>query len=54
MQGLRNFVNFRESRPEFDLVKKNGGIGFPCFVINDGEKIFIGYNEDTKMRIRNL
>ena len=45
--ALKVFVNLRESRPEFNQVKESGGVGFPCIVVNEGEKVIIGNNEEA-------
>ena len=47
MVALKAFINLRDSRPEFDLMKEKGAVGFPCIVVNDGEKIIVGYNEEA-------
>jgi glutaredoxin-related protein len=41
MTALKAFVNYRESRPEFKAVKERGGLGVPCIVVNNGEKIIV-------------
>lgn len=33
---LKEFLAIRESSPLFDEVRKNGGIGIPCIVKDDG------------------
>ncbi|MCL2007118.1 MAG: hypothetical protein FWG77_03445 [Treponema sp.] len=45
--ALKNFVNFREGRSEFDPSREKGAIGIPCIVVNDGEKVIIGFNEEA-------
>jgi glutaredoxin-related protein len=47
LKALKDFANYRESRPEFAETKKNGGIGFPCIVVNGGEEILLGCDEKT-------
>ena len=47
---MREFLHLRDTRKEFDAVKKNGGIGIPCFLKDDGS-IVIGVKnllEETK------
>ncbi len=34
--NLRAFLHLRDTRPEFDEVKKEGRIGIPAFVMEDG------------------
>lgn len=45
--ALKAFLKFRETRSEFSEIKERGGIGFPCIVINNGDKIIVGHNEDA-------
>lgn len=33
---LKDFLKLRDSRPEFDEVKRNGYAGVPCFYFEDG------------------
>jgi len=33
---MKEFLKIRESSPLFDRVRENGGIGIPCFVLEDG------------------
>lgn len=33
---LKEFLRLRDSSPAFDEAKKNGSIGIPCFVLEDG------------------
>jgi len=40
MWQIGEFLILRESRPEFDRIRKMGAIGFPCIVVNDGEAVF--------------
>ena len=35
-QNLKEFLKIRESSPLFDAVRREGGIGIPCFVLPDG------------------
>ena len=36
LMNLKTFLNFRETLPVFDEVKKAGAIGIPCIVRDDG------------------
>jgi len=38
--NLKEFLVLRDSEPIFDDIKKNGGIGIPFFVNEDGRKTF--------------
>jgi len=45
MFNLKKFLHYRDTRKEFDEIKKAGRVGIPCFVLNDGEKILFDYKE---------
>lgn len=45
MFNLKKFLKLRDTRKEFDEIKRLGKIGIPCIVINDGEKIIFDYKE---------
>jgi glutaredoxin-related protein len=34
---LKMFLKYRDSLPEFEEVKRNGSVGIPFVVVNDGE-----------------
>ncbi|MDO5027295.1 MAG: glutaredoxin domain-containing protein [Tissierellia bacterium] len=34
--NMREFLSLRDSRQEFDIIKKKGRIGIPAFVFTDG------------------
>ena len=36
---LKMFLKYRDSLPEFEKVKENGGVGIPFILVNDGEWI---------------
>lgn len=38
--NLKEFLALRDTRAEFDEVKKEGGIGIPCFLKEDGSITF--------------
>ncbi len=39
MWQVREFLNLRENRPEFQRIREMGAIGFPCILVNDGEAV---------------
>lgn len=41
LANLKSFFKYRDNRPEFDEVKKEGRVGIPCIVVNDGEKVIL-------------
>lgn len=45
MFNLKKFLKYRDTREEFDEIKKAGRVGLPCIVINDGERILFDYKE---------
>jgi len=42
MLALKQFINYRETRPEFNQTKEKGALGVPCTVVNGGELLIIG------------
>lgn len=36
VRNLKEFLRLRDSSSAFDEVKKNGVVGIPCFVLEDG------------------
>lgn len=49
MMNLKRFLKYRDSRPEFDRIKKYGSIGLPCVVVNDGEQILFDKSDIEKL-----
>jgi Glutaredoxin-related protein len=39
MFNLKTYLKYRDTRPEFDEIKKNGRVGVPLIVINNGERL---------------
>lgn len=39
MANLKEFLKYRDERAEFEEVRKDGRVGIPCLVVNDGEEI---------------
>lgn len=37
VRNLKEFIHLRDTEPVFDEVKKNGWLGIPCFVTEDGK-----------------
>lgn len=40
IKNLKQFLALRDNNPAFDSVKKNGYVGIPCFVLDDGSITF--------------
>ena len=38
--ALKAFIRMRDASPRFAQIKKDGGIGIPCFLNADGEPVF--------------
>ena len=36
VRNLKEFLRLRDSSPTFDGAKRNGSVGIPCFVLEDG------------------
>lgn len=49
---LKEYLKYRDYRPEFDQIKKDGKIGTPLIVINDGEKFIFGAHEPDLNELR--
>lgn len=45
MLNLKRFLKYRDTRPEFDEIKKSGSIGLPCVMINKGEHFIFEQSE---------
>jgi len=45
--ALKKFLSYRESHSEFDKTKEKGAVGLPCIVVNDGERIILGFDEEV-------
>lgn len=50
MLYLKMFLKYRDNRPEFDDIKKNGRVGIPVIVVNDGEKLFFEIPDINELR----
>ena len=46
MLPLKQFLAYRDTRPEFDAIKEAGRVGLPCIVVNKGEKIYFELPEN--------
>ena len=38
LKDLKAYLSVRETEPAFEAVKKNGGIGIPFFILEDGTR----------------
>lgn len=46
MLPLKQFLKLRDTRPEFEEIKKRGQVGVPCLVVNRGEKLYFELPRD--------
>lgn len=49
MGNLKIFLKFRDAHPFFDQAKKNGSVGIPTIMINNGEE-FIDGDSDIDLK----
>ena len=51
-RNFRNCFRLRDSHPAFDKVKKQGAVGIPCFLLEDGAITFrpedVGLRSDVE------
>lgn len=40
LSALKKYLHYRETETMYDEVRKNGGIGIPLLILEDGEKTF--------------
>lgn len=40
IKNLKQFLALRDNNPAFDDIKRNGYVGVPCFVLEDGSVTF--------------
>lgn len=38
LPDLKVYLQLRDNEPMYETVKANGGIGIPCFILEDGTK----------------
>ncbi|MCT8978421.1 hypothetical protein N4T77_17670 [Clostridium sp. CX1] len=46
MFNLKLYLKFRDNRPEFDEIKKQGRVGIPFISVNNGEKLIFDEQPD--------
>lgn len=46
MKNLKEFLKLRDNRKEFEIIKKEGYVGIPCFLVD--EKIYFDVNKLLK------
>lgn len=50
VKNLKQFLYLRDNNPNFDTIRKNGSIGIPCFLLEDGNITF-SYEEANAYEI---
>jgi len=50
MANLKAFLKYRDHRAEFADVRKEGRVGIPCTVVNEGELIIFGQPELSQLQ----
>jgi glutaredoxin-related protein len=50
MRNLKIYLKLRDTRPEFDEIKKVGRVGIPFIMINNGEKFIFDKPELSELR----
>jgi len=50
MANLKAFFKYRDQRAEFAAVRREGRVGIPCTIVNDGELIIFGQLELSQLQ----
>lgn len=50
MFNLKMYLKYRDSRPEFDEIKKVGRVGIPLIVVDNGEKLYFNTPDLEELR----
>ena len=50
MRNLKIYLKLRDIRPEFDEIKKNGRVGIPFIMIDNGEKFIFDQPELDELK----
>lgn len=50
MRNLKIYLRLRDTRPEFDEIKKIGRVGIPFIMINNGEKLIFEKPEISELK----
>lgn len=50
MRNLKIYLKLRDTRPEFDEVKKAGRVGIPFVMINNGERFIFDRPDVNELR----
>lgn len=50
MRNLKIYLKLRDTRPEFDEVKKAGRVGIPFVMINNGERLIFDRPDVNELR----
>ena len=45
---LKAWLKIRDTHPEYAQIRESyRSVGFPCVVVNDGEKVILGFKEEA-------
>ncbi|GAA0176785.1 hypothetical protein SH2C18_01430 [Clostridium sediminicola] len=50
MLYLKKFLKYRDTRSEFDEIRKSGRIGIPCVAINNGEEFLFEQSDIESLK----
>ncbi len=50
MRNLKIYLKLRDTRPEFDEIKKLGRVGIPFIMVGNGEKLIFEQPEPDELR----
>ena len=50
MRDLKIYLKLRDTRPEFDEIKKAGRVGIPFIMINNGERLLFDQPELDELK----
>ncbi|KUO70522.1 MAG: hypothetical protein APF77_09985 [Clostridia bacterium BRH_c25] len=50
IRNLKIYLKLRDTRPEFDEIKRIGRVGIPFIIINNGEKLIFEKPELDELR----
>lgn len=50
MRNLKIYLKLRDSRPEFEEIKRGGRVGIPFIMIDNGEKLIFEQPDPDELR----
>lgn len=52
MPNLKHFLGYRDSKEEFNEIRKNKRVGLPAILIKDTEEIYFDLNEEILNKLK--